>query len=411
MLYVGIAAAVIIGAAVFFYVNSTNNAKAEAAAKEEKVRQDNEAKFKALERARLEAEAKVKQEREASEKAQQEALLQLKKQQDDLIKQQAAEREKFLYGRGNLVVATDPVGASITVGELGTKSSPLTMKDMRLGPYTVTISLQGYDSETRTIEIKDKETTDLGTVLLKRQVGAIELSSEPSSLPYEIKPTGALFVNPSDVRTGQTPATLTGIPAGSYQVSITRPNWPAYSTNVTVERNGTARVNGEFAGGSVVINSNPQGATVLRDNQLQVGTTPLTLNGIPPGNVSFTVTMRGCDPVVLTGKLEAGKTLDLKATMLDSDRVMKLSELDDRPAAISMADPEARGDDDSSIVSCIVGKDGIPYELKIEQSSSPVFGKACLEAAKKWRFKPGVVRGKPAKCRVTIPFKTQPRSE
>jgi TonB family protein len=269
--------------------------------------------------------------------------------------------------------------------------------------------MPGYDTENRTVEIKDKETTDLGTVVLKRQVGTIDVSSEPSNLAYEIKPSGTLFFNPSDVRTGQTPASLTGIPVGTYQVTINRPNWPAYTTTVTLERNGTSRVNGEFSGGTVVINSNLPGAEVLRDNQVKVGVTPLTLNGIPPGNISFTVNYRGCDPVTLTGKLEGGKTLNLNATLLDSDRVMKLSELDERPTPIGQADPDLstsqRAEGGSALVSLVVGKDGIPTDLKVEQASSPAFGKACLAAAAKWRFKPGAVRGKPARSRVTIPFK------
>lgn len=407
LLYIGIAAALIIGIVAFFVVSGNSKAKAEAEARE-KIRLEAEAKLKAEARARAEAEQKAKLEREAREKELQLAEQRLKNAEEEAKRQQEAARNSLLFGRGQLNVATDPVGATITVGELAPKPSPLSLKDLRLGNYTVTISMAGYDTEKRDIEIKEKETTDLGTIVLKRQIGSIELSSEPSSLPYEVKPAGSFFVNPSDIHTGQTPATLTGLPAGSYQVTITRTNWAPYVSTVTVERNGTAKVNGDFPGSTVVINSTPSGANVLRDNQVSLGTTPLTLYGIPLGNVSYTVVQRGYDPITLNGKVEAGKTLTLNATLLDSDRVMKLSELDERPTPISQADPDLsaaqRSDGGKALISLVVGRDGVPTDLKIEQASNPAFGKACLAAAAKWRFKPGTIRGRPARSRVSIPF-------
>jgi len=182
---------------------------------------------------------------------------------------------------------------------------------------------------------------------------------------------------------------------------------------VNVERNGTAKLNADFPGGTIVITSSPSGAIVTRDSQTAtLGTTPLTLNGIPPGTVAFTVTQRGYDPVVVTGKLEGGRTLTLNATLLDSDRVMKLSELDERPTPIGQADPELspnqRAEGGTAVISFTVGRDGIPTDLKIEQASNPQFGKTCLAAAAKWRFRPGVVHGKPARCKVSIPFKIEP---
>ncbi|MFT3782370.1 MAG: TonB family protein [Nibricoccus sp.] len=389
-----------------FYTSSQTQKQAE---QRERDRQEAEAKIKAEARARAEAENKARLEREAREKERLEAEMRAKNEKDELLRREAKLRDDFFNARGILVVATEPAGASVTVGEMGTKTAPVTWKDLRLGPYTVTVSMPGYDSETRSIEIKANETTDLGTVSLKRQVGTIEISSEPSNLSYEVKPAGALFVNPSDVRSGQTPATLTGLPVGSYQVTITRPEWPSYTNTVTVEKNGSVRVNGEFAGGTVVINSNIPGADILRDNQVKIGTTPKTINGVPPGSIMFVVTSRGFDPITLTGKVESGKTLTLTATLLDSDRVMKLSELDERPVPIAQADPDLsssqRAEGGTAIISLVVGRDGVPTELKVEQASNQAFGKACLAAAAKWRFKPGVVRGKPAKSRVTIPFK------
>lgn len=405
--FIGIAAALIIGIVVFFVI--TNQNKAEQVKKELAAKQaEADAKIKAEARARAEAELKAKQEREAREAELKLAEQRLQNVEAEAKKQQEAARNSLLFGRGNLLIATDPVGATVTVGELAPKPSPVSMKDLRLGTYTVTITLPGYDTERRDIEIKERETTDLGTIALKRQVGTIELTSTPSSLPYEVKPAGAMFVNPSDIHTGMTPAKLTGLPIGSYQATITRANWAPNVSTITVERNGTYKVNGDFPGSTVVITSTPSGATVMHDVNGNLGTTPLTLNGVPLGNVSYTIVMRGFDPVTLNGKVDDGKTLSLNAILLDSDRVMKLSELDERPVPIGQADvelsPAQRADGGKASISLVVGRDGIPTDLKIENATSPVFGKACLIAASKWRFKPGTIRGKPAKSRVSIPF-------
>jgi TonB family protein len=244
-------------------------------------------------------------------------------------------------------------------------------------------------------------------------MGSVDVNSNPPGLSFEIKPAGSLFVNANDIRTGQTPAKINDLPVGSYQVSISRANWPNYVSTVNVERNGTAQVQGTFVGGSVTITSTPTGATVLRDNQTQVGVTPVTVNELNPGNVSFTVTMRGMDPVALTAKVEGGKTVTLNAVLADSDRIMRLSELDEKPVQIHVEDPEltpaqllAGG---SVIVSLTVGKDGIPSDLKVEQTSDPALGRVCLASAAKWRFKAGTIKGKPVRSRVSIPFKFTPQ--
>lgn len=407
-LIIGVVALLLVGG-IGYYVYSSGQEKARVEAESRKRAEEEREKRlqQEAERARL-AEQKL---REEEEQRRQQAIATeeaLKRTQVDTARSTA---ERLLNARGSLSVATQPAGATVTVGELAPRTSPVSIRDLRLGRYAVTIALPGYDTEKRDIEIREGQNTDLGTIALKRQIGTIELSSEPSGLSYEIKPANTLFVNPSEIRTGQTPATVSGLPAGSYAVTINRPNWAPFSQTVNVERNGTARVNGDFPGGTVVINSTPAGATVLRDNQMSIGTTPLTLNGIPPSNVSYTLTLTGYDPVTVSGHIDGGKTLNLNATLLDSDRIVRQSELDTPPSAIESIEPEysasQRLEGGSAVISLVVGADGMPVDVRVDQASNRSFGIACQIAVTKWRFKPGILRGKPVKTRVTIPFKVQ----
>ncbi len=411
---IGVVAAVLIGVGAFFYISSSNKSKEEAAQRaaelEKRAAEEAAAKTKAQEAAKAADERRQREVEEARQKAAADAeALRLQFQQNE-----KSTTERLLNARGSFSINTEPAGATITLADRAPRTAPVTWSDLRLGRYEITISLNGYDSEQRSVEIKENEVTDLGTIALKRQVGSIDVNSDPAGLAFEIKPAGSLFVNSNDIRTGQTPAKVDDLPVGNYQISITRANWPAYTSTVNVERNGTARVQGAFVGGSVNITSSPTGATVLRDNQTQVGVTPLTLTDLIPGTVTFTVTQRGMDPVPLTGKIESGKTLTLNATLLDSDRVMKLTELDERPVQITIVEPELtaaqQADGGNVIISLTVGKDGVPSDLKIEQASNPNLGRACLTAAAKWRFKPGTIKGKPVRSRVSIPFKFQPQS-
>ncbi len=390
----------------FLFIQSNNKAKeaerARIAELEQRAAEEAAARIRAQEEAKAAEERRQREAEELRQKLAAEAEAARQRAEQELL----STKERLLNARGGFVVHSDPAGASVTVGDRAPRTTPATWNDLRLGRYEITISMDGYDVEQRTVEVKENEITDLGIVKLVRQVGTVSLSSDPEGLDYEIKPAGKLFA--SDVRTGKTPATVEGLPVGEYQVSISRANWPAYVSKVSVQRNSTTPVRGTFIGGSVAITSTPSGATVLREDGSAIGQTPLTLNDLEPGPVSYVVTQRGMDPVTIKGTIEAGKKLSLAATLLDSERVMRLSELDERPAQISIVEPELTpamlSQGGTVRITCIIGKDGIPTDLRIEDASDSALGRACLTAVAKWRFKPGTVNGRLVRTRVTVPF-------
>lgn len=408
-----VVALLVLGGGGWFVVSNQKKQKAEQERhqreQDERLASEAAARRAAEEKARDEAAARKRAEEEA---AQREVLAaQAKIEAEEKARQAAA--LQLINARGRLTLNTDPAGATVAVGELTPRPSPVDMKDLRLGKYNVTISLPGYETESRDVDIKANEVSDLGTIQLHRQIGSVEITSEPGGLDYELKPAGVLFANPADVRRGQTPATVADLPAGSYQITVNRPGWPSYTTTVTVERNSTVKARGSFVGGTVVVNSNPTGASVMRD-QVQLGVTPLTLTDLQPADVTYTLTMRGLETATVSGRVEPGKTLTLNGTLLDADRVMRPSELDERPVPLAMVEPELtpalRTEGGSATVEFIVGKDGTPSEMKVLNTSNPAFGRACLAATAKWKFRPGVVRGKPVKTRLTVPFRMTPES-
>jgi TonB family protein len=55
-------------------------------------------------------------------------------------------------------------------------------------------------------------------------------------------------------------------------------------------------------------------------------------------------------------------------------------------------------------VQLVIDETGAIIEAKVTDASHPALGAAALAAAKKWRFEPGMIRGRPAVRTVSIPF-------
>ena len=402
-------AVMVLGATIFFYRQFAEEKAAalhaqtvaeQHAAAETAARRQAEQQVKVEAGARRRAEEEVAQKNAAAEVARQQAAEEGRRRE--------IETNRLLNGRGSLVIATEPAGATIDIGNLAPRVSPATVSDLRLGHYTVKISLTGYDPVNLEVEIKDNEATVPGPIHLVRQTGSLTLATEPAGENYEVRPAASrFFAAASDLRQGKTPATLTDLPTGEYTVIFSREGWPTHTENVVIEHNRAAQISSKFPGGSVTITSTPAGASVTR-NGLALGGTPLTLEDVQPGEASYTLEVQGYIPVDVTGRVEPEKTLRLDATLISVDRIAGPSDLDERPVPIKTVEPIIDHDQEkterTAIISLMIDRDGTPKDLKVEQASNAQFGRRCLEAAARWRFSPGKIKGIPVRTRVSLPF-------
>ena len=198
VLYVGLAAAVVLLAGVGYYFG-----------------------IYAPEQARLEAEAvklRTEQERvmaEAKAKAEQERLL----------------AEHLAAARGGLVIRTTPSGAEVRVGAIAIDKSPLTLKDQKLGKYPVKVRADGYEDWAGEVEVKENEFTDLD-VKLVRSVGTVVLTG----------PSGAeAFAGAK--RLGTLPLTLTKVPTGNVSYTVRLNGYKTAEVSGEVERNAELGLN------------------------------------------------------------------------------------------------------------------------------------------------------------------------
>lgn len=411
-LIVGILILLLAVGGYFFVQSQTQEA---ARLKEEKARTEERlqaeiAKARLIEQKALaEAQARKKIELEAAQKlADAEAGRQ---RAESEARQQTAAR--LANARGTLVVASDPAGATVTVGNLPPRQTPATFTDLKIGKYPVTIALNLYDTAQLDVEVKEDATTDAGTVKLVKILGSLELVTEPASVAYEVRPANAMIVLPDARRTGRTPETLTDLIPGDYTVTFVRDGWMPQVETVTILRDATAHVKGMFPNGRVKITSKPAGAIVTRDG-VRVGVTPLTLNDQLPGDVAFNVGLAGYAPDQLSGRVVGGQVLEFNSQLELYEQLSKLSDLDQQPKVISTVQPKipyefrlARKSAQVNI-ELTVTRDGSTKDLVVLSGSERTLAPACLAAAAQWKFKPGSKRGRPANVRVIVPFSIEP---
>ncbi|HZP61220.1 MAG TPA: PEGA domain-containing protein [Opitutaceae bacterium] len=403
------ATALVIAVAGYFMYSSHQ----QTVAAEQKAATDAAAKA-AADAAAKAAQAKADADAAAFRKAQADAAAQIAAAQ---AAAQAAEQRAnveaaahLAAARGKINIATNPPGATVTVGNLPPRTSPALFEDLKLGHYPVTISMRNYDPVTLDLEVKEDAIADPGVVKLNHQLGAIDISSDPPGANYDIRPAGSrLFVDPSEKRSGTTPANFDDLPAGDYVITFSRDGFTSHSEDVTVNHGANAHVAWKFTNGNIVITSTPSGATVSSNGRV-LGVTPLTLNNVISGDVSYDLNLVGYDTTTVSGKVQGGMTLKLNAAMLSVDRLANLNDLDTRPQPITVEQPSLpSGIADSGTVEIALTVDrfGNTKDAVISRNTtkSSDVARYCLDAVAKWKFRPGMIDGKPVNVRVTIPFK------
>jgi TonB family protein len=312
--------------------------------------------------------------------------------------------------RGAINIATDPTGATIAIGDMPPRISPALFTDLKLGNYPVTITLPNYEPTILNIEVKENETADPGVVKLAHQTGSLELTSEPAGASYTVRSANNMLLLNTEGLTGTTPATLNQLPIGDYIVTFSREGFQPHSDTVTVSHDVPAQSSWKFVNGNVLVTSTPSGATVTANDGSVLGVTPVTINNVLPGDITYTLTLDGYDPATITGKIEGGKTNTIDATLLSVNRLANLADLDAQPQPIEQPQPviSERTIHDSGVVEIdfTVDRSGNTKDLTVVKNTTnnPEIERLCLDAISKWKYKPGLIDDKPVNVRLKVPF-------
>jgi hypothetical protein len=193
---------------------------------------------------------------------------------------------------GAIYAQSNPAGAAIYLNGNLQGYSPVTIRDLSPGSYSMKASLSGYTPDTQLIIVYDGKTASYYPNLRQsppapRSTGTVSVTSTPN----------AVLVYVDGNYQGKAPLTVTLYP-GSHSFRLSLPGYNDYTESVYVSANTNKRLNAVLnaaVSGTVSISSMPA-STVWMDSNIQ-GTIPssgvLTLYSIASGNHVFKVTASG----------------------------------------------------------------------------------------------------------------------
>jgi hypothetical protein len=272
------------------------------------------------------------------------------------------------------VIRTEPAGALVVLGDHAQKS-PATFEDLEPRKYNVRIMAPGFDPIETVVDLSARRAPVLPPFRLVRSKGALEVQSEPPGAQFLIRsedgqisregktpqaivdlPTGKYsvvahrgdwemrdevevergskasktfaFVSAiADVTTeptgaeilvdgkssGRSPLRLE-LPARSHELVAHLDGWPNQQLKIEIERGRENPVHFIFANGSVKITSAPGGATISANGK-ELGQTPLVIEEVKPGDVSYELRLAGYKTTNITGKVEPQQQAFLAARL------------------------------------------------------------------------------------------------
>ncbi|WAI01765.1 PEGA domain-containing protein [Methanogenium organophilum] len=210
---------------------------------------------------------------------------------------------------GTLQVNSTPSGAGVYLNGTDTGAlTNVTLSDRPVGTYNVTVVKDGYDSATRIVTLTKDETEDISFTLVQ-QVGTLQVNSNPSG--------ASVYLNGTD--TGAiTNVTLSGKPAGVYNVTVVKDGYDSATRIVTLTKDETEDISFTLVQqvGTLQVNSNPSGAGVYLNGTDTGAITNVTLSDRPVGTYNVTVVKDGYDSATRIVTLTKGETEDISFTLI-----------------------------------------------------------------------------------------------
>ncbi len=271
-------------------------------------------------------------------------------------------------------VSTEPPGALVLLGDR-VKKSPATFDGLEPRKYNLRIMLPGYDPVETAVDVSRKKAVRLPVFRLTRSKGALEIQSDPAGAQFSLRsddgqvsrhgvapttisdlptgkyalsakrgdwemrdavevqrggiarkmfafvngtlsvtsePPGAEILVDGSVR-GRTPLRME-IPARSHELVARLSGWTDERQSLVVEAQRENSAHFVFANGSVKITSAPGGATVLANGR-ELGQTPIVIEEVKPGAVTYELRLAGHKPISVTGQVEPQQQAFLAARL------------------------------------------------------------------------------------------------
>jgi len=215
---------------------------------------------------------------------------------------------------GSIYVTSSPSGATATLDNSRTGTTPNTFDSVATGSHTIQISRSGYQTYSGTVQVSSGSTTTVSVSLppISSSVGSLYVASNPS---------GAQVYVDSAYR-GTTPTTVGSLSPGTHAVLLRLSGYQDFSGTATIYAGQTTTMSANLVQvppttsvGTLVISSSPSAAEVYVDNVFR-GYTPLTLNDVSPGSHGITLSLAGYQNWLGNVQVSTGQTTTVQGTLI-----------------------------------------------------------------------------------------------
>jgi len=190
---------------------------------------------------------------------------------------------------GSLSVDSNPRGARVYLDNDYKGDTPLNLKNISVGQYSIKLVLPGYQEWVSSIVVLPILTVKISTDLVRQAqsaYGSISVNSNPQEARVYL----------DNAYKGHTPINLRDIPIGRHTIRIILPGYQEWTGDISVSSSQTARITANLTSqsdyGSLSVNSNPKGADIYLGDVYE-GLTPLDLSHITPGQYTIRVILPG----------------------------------------------------------------------------------------------------------------------
>jgi hypothetical protein len=194
---------------------------------------------------------------------------------------------------GSIRVTSSPSGSAIYLNGNYRGVTPLTIKDLTPGTYSVEADYSGYQSDVSTVTVRAGQQSSVQFTLTPvQQYGSVKVTSSPS---------GA-YVYMDGVYKGRTPLTLSSISAKNHNIELDLSGYYDWKTTVSVTSGVTRYVDARLTAvpsattGAIDVVSYPAGADIFLDDKYQ-GKTPsagaFTISNVAVGSHTIRIALSG----------------------------------------------------------------------------------------------------------------------
>jgi serine/threonine-protein kinase len=150
---------------------------------------------------------------------------------------------------GRMLIRSTPAGAQVAVNGAASGVTPLALRNLPFGSYTIRLTHPGYVPSDRQVTLSADQQVQSVEVELMR--GEVPAASRGASAPASPASLGSLFVDSrpagatvyfNDQRMGETPLVLVDLQAGSGRVRLERDGYRPWSSTIQVRVGTRARV-------------------------------------------------------------------------------------------------------------------------------------------------------------------------